>query len=172
MSTFKYAGVSKLNGKIKARFANDQMRVKVLAKNGHSDIDIIELEYPMTKEDAVAFLLKINFDNGNKEVRAALEAAQEKRAEKPKAEKKAKAEDEMSFKKLLQVKEKEFQAQLEAERLEREKAFALLEREREFAKPARLRRNRPDRLRHANAEVHHAPRRDLHQRASPDDFAF
>jgi len=81
MSTFKYAGVSTLNGKIKARFANDQMRVKVLAKNGHSDIDIIELEYPMTKEEAVAFLLKINFDNGNKTVRAAIEAEVEKRTE-------------------------------------------------------------------------------------------
>ena len=81
MSTFKYAGVSKLNGKIKARFANDQMRVKVLAKNGHVDIDIIELEFPMTKEEAVAFLLKINFDNGNKEIRSAIEAEVEKRIE-------------------------------------------------------------------------------------------
>ena len=87
MSTFKYAGVSKLNGKVKARFANDQMRVKVLAKNGHSDIDIIELEYPMTKEEAVAFLLKINFDNGNKTVRAAIEAEVEKRTDAPKAPK-------------------------------------------------------------------------------------
>lgn len=91
MSTFKYAGVSKLNGKVKARFANDQMRVKVLAKNGHSDIDIIELEYPMTKEDAVAFLLKINFDQGNAVVRAALEAEVEKRGEKPAKAPKAKA---------------------------------------------------------------------------------
>ena len=91
MSTFKYAGVSKLNGKVKARFANDQMRVKVLAKNGHSDIDIIELEYPMTKQEAVAFLLKINFDNGNKVIRAALEAEVEKRTESPKAPKAAKA---------------------------------------------------------------------------------
>lgn len=48
------------------------------------------------------------------------------------AEKKAQEEDEMSFKKLLKTKEQEFQAQLEQERLEREKAFALLEREREF----------------------------------------
>jgi hypothetical protein len=87
MSTFKYAGVSTLNGKTKARFANDQMRVKVLAKNGHKDIDIIELEYPMTKEDAVAFLLKINFDQGNKIVRAAIEAEVEKRSEAPKVAK-------------------------------------------------------------------------------------
>lgn len=83
MSTFTHAGVSRLNGEFKVRFANDQMRVKVLAKNGHKDIDIIELKNAMTKEDAVAFLLSINFDNGNKEVRAALEAEQGKRTEKP-----------------------------------------------------------------------------------------
>jgi hypothetical protein len=81
MSTFKYAGVSTLNGKIKARFANDQMRVKVLAKNGHKDIDIIELKHPMTKDEAVAFLLQINFDNGNATVRAAIEAEVEKRTD-------------------------------------------------------------------------------------------
>lgn len=91
MSTFKFAGVSTLDGVCKARFANDQMRVKVLAKNGHKDIDIIELTHPMSKDEAVAFLLKIDFDNGNKTVRAALEAEVEKRTEKPKAAKPAKA---------------------------------------------------------------------------------
>jgi hypothetical protein len=95
--TFTHAGVSKLNGEFKVRFANDQMRVKVLAKNGHKDIDILELKHAMSKEDAVAFLLSIDFDNGNKEVRAALEAEQGKRSEtpakadKPKAEKAPKA---------------------------------------------------------------------------------
>ena len=79
MSVYSHAGVSKLNGEFKVRFANDMMRVKVLAKNGHKDIDIIELKNPMTKEDAVAFLSKIEFDNGNKAVRAALEAAADKR---------------------------------------------------------------------------------------------
>jgi hypothetical protein len=81
--TFKFAGVSKRAGAFKARFANDQMRVKVLAKTGSSDIDLIELEYPMTKEDALAFLLKINFDNGNAEIRAALEEGLTKRTDKP-----------------------------------------------------------------------------------------
>jgi len=87
MSSFSHAGVSRHNGEFKVRFANDALRVKVLAKNGHKDIDIIELKVPMSKEDAVAYLLKIDFDNGNKEVRAALEAAQEKRSETPKASK-------------------------------------------------------------------------------------
>jgi hypothetical protein len=79
MSLYSHAGVSKLNGEFKVRFANDSLRVKVLAKNGHKDIDIIELKTPMTKEDAVALLLSINFANGNKAIQAALEAAADKR---------------------------------------------------------------------------------------------
>jgi hypothetical protein len=75
MKTFRYAGVSRRSGEMKARFANDALRVKILAKNGHNDIDIIELKDPMTKEAAAEFLLSIDFDNGNSEVRAALEAA-------------------------------------------------------------------------------------------------
>ena len=82
--SFTHAGVSKLDGEFKVRFCNDALRTKVLAKNGHKDIDIIELKNPMPKEEIVAFLLSINFDNGNKEVRAALEAAQEKRTVAPK----------------------------------------------------------------------------------------
>ena len=89
--TFKFAGVSKRAGAFKARFANDQMRVKVLAKTGSSDIDLIELKEPMSKLDAVAFLLKINFDNGNALVREALEAYQSKHTETTKAAPKAKA---------------------------------------------------------------------------------
>ena len=87
MSTFTHAGVSRLNGEMKVRFANDQMRVKVLAKNGHKDIDIIELKHAMTKEDAVAFLIGIDFATRdgvtNQEVKAALEAEQTKRSDKP-----------------------------------------------------------------------------------------
>ena len=77
--TFKCAGVSTRNGVIKARFASDMTRVKVLAKTGSKDIDMIELKEPMVKEDAVAFLLSINFDNGNKAIREALEADLAKR---------------------------------------------------------------------------------------------
>ena len=77
--TFKFAGVSKRAGAFKARFANDQMRVKVLAKTGSSDIDLIELKEPMTKEDIVAYLLSIDFDNGNAEIRTALEQELDKR---------------------------------------------------------------------------------------------
>ena len=85
--TFKFAGVSTRAGVCKARFANDQMRVKVLAKTGSSDIDLIELKEPMTKAAAIAFLLSINFDNGNATVRAALEEGLEKRTPAVKAPK-------------------------------------------------------------------------------------
>jgi len=84
MSKFTHAGVSKQNGEFKVRFCNDALRIKVLAKNGHKDIDIIELREPMEKADAVAYLISINFDNGNAEIRAALEAGLEKRTPKVK----------------------------------------------------------------------------------------
>lgn len=84
--SFTHAGVSKLDGKFKVRYCNDSLRTKVLIKNGHTDIDIVELKHPMTKEEVVTYLLSIDFDNGNTEVRAALEAEQGKREPKaPKA---------------------------------------------------------------------------------------
>ena len=82
MSKFTHAGVSRLKGEFKARWANDAARVKILAKNGHTDIDVIELPNAMTKVEAVEYLLSINFDNGNTAVRAALEEALEKRQDK------------------------------------------------------------------------------------------
>lgn len=85
--TFTHAGVSTLDGITKARFCNDALRQKVLIKNGHTNIDIVELMSPMTKEEAVAALLKANFDQGNATVRAALEAELDKRT--PKATKTA-----------------------------------------------------------------------------------
>ena len=96
MSQFTYAGVSKHNGEFKVRFANDQMRVKVLAKNDHTDIDIIALPDAMTKEAAVAYLTQITFwdKNGqvNAEVRAAIEAEQTKREPKAASKDKPKKE--------------------------------------------------------------------------------
>ena len=83
--SFTHAGVSKLDGEFKVRFANDAMRTKVLIKNGHTDIDIVELKNPMTKEEALAYLISIDFDNGNTAVRAALESEVDKRGNTPKA---------------------------------------------------------------------------------------
>ena len=53
---FTVVGTSTLNGETKVRFANDVMRVKVLAKHGHTDINLIELDTPMTKLEAVKVL--------------------------------------------------------------------------------------------------------------------
>ena len=87
MSSFTHAGVSKLDGEFKVRFANDAMRTKVLIKNGHTNIDIVELKHAMTKDEAVAYLMEIDFatQNGvtNQEVLAALAAELDKRSEKP-----------------------------------------------------------------------------------------
>jgi len=79
MTTYAFAGVSTLNGRCKVRWANDILRIKVLAANGHKDIDIVPLRQPMTKSEAVDYLLSIDFDNGNRVVRAALEEEQIKR---------------------------------------------------------------------------------------------
>ena len=56
--------------------------------------------------------------------------AQREAQERAEAEAKAKAEEEMDIRSLLQTKEQEWEQRLEAERLEREQAFALLEKER------------------------------------------
>jgi len=53
---FKVTGVSTLNGEVKVRFANDLTRVKVLAKNGHTDIELFELDTPMDKPAIAAYL--------------------------------------------------------------------------------------------------------------------
>lgn len=95
MTTFAIAGVSRLNGSMKFRVANDMTRVKVLAKNGHTDIDLIELKEPLTKEAAVAFLLSIDFatrdGKTNQDVQDALLAEIDKRTDTPKTEKTPKA---------------------------------------------------------------------------------
>lgn len=91
MTTYKIAGTSQLNGETKVRFANDMTRVKVLQKNGHTNIDLIELKEPLTKEAAVAFLLSIDFatkdGKTNADVQNALLAEVEKRTDTPKAPK-------------------------------------------------------------------------------------
>jgi hypothetical protein len=72
----------------------------------------------------------------------ARKAARLQRDAEREAEKKAKEEEEMTFKDLLKTKESEWQSQLEQERSEREKAFALLEREREFQELQQYRQQR------------------------------
>lgn len=57
---YTVAGTSTLNGETKARFANDTMRIKVLAKNGHTDITLVELPNEMTKVEAAKFLSSLD----------------------------------------------------------------------------------------------------------------
>ena len=59
--TFTVVGVSKLNGKFKVRYANNLNRIKVLAKNGHTDIAMIQLPEPTWATDAVHQLLDMEF---------------------------------------------------------------------------------------------------------------
>ena len=54
---FTVAGISKLNGDYKVRFANDIMRIKVLAKSGHEDIRLADLETAVSKLDAAQLIL-------------------------------------------------------------------------------------------------------------------
>lgn len=68
---FAVAGVSTLDGKTKIRFANDVMRIKILAKNGHTDVNLIDLPREMTKAEIAQHLIETEFGKGN----AAIEAA-------------------------------------------------------------------------------------------------
>ncbi|SVB18507.1 uncharacterized protein METZ01_LOCUS171361 [marine metagenome] len=55
--TYTVAGVSTSNGKTKVRFANDYVsRFKILTKNGHTDVNIVELDSAMSKTDVCKFL--------------------------------------------------------------------------------------------------------------------
>lgn len=70
--TFAVAGVSTLNGKTKIRFANDVMRIKILAKNGHESVELVELPHEMTKAEIAQHLKSIGFGSGNAAVEAAI----------------------------------------------------------------------------------------------------
>lgn len=59
--TFSVAGVSTLNGNTKLRFANDVMRIKILAKNGHENIEMINLPHEMTKGEIAKYMVETGF---------------------------------------------------------------------------------------------------------------
>lgn len=75
---FSVAGVSTLDGKTKLRFANDTMRIKILAKNGHTDVELIELPQEMTKAEIVQHLRAVGFGAGNAAVQAAIAYTEKK----------------------------------------------------------------------------------------------
>jgi hypothetical protein len=69
---FAVAGVSTLEGKTKIRFANDTMRIKILSKNGHKDVELIELPNEMTKAEIAQHMIAVGFGKGNPAVEAAV----------------------------------------------------------------------------------------------------
>jgi hypothetical protein len=84
---FTVAGVSTLNGETKARFANDVLRVKVLRKNGHTDIKLVELPSEMTKLAAAEFIRTLpEFEAP--EAQAAIDEAIGRREVKPSVQRK------------------------------------------------------------------------------------
>jgi hypothetical protein len=72
--TFSVAGVSTLDGKTKIRVCNDSMRIKILAKNGHTDVELVDLPREMTKGEIAQHLFEIDFAQGRV---AVLEAIQD-----------------------------------------------------------------------------------------------
>jgi hypothetical protein len=69
---FAVAGVSTLNGKTKIRFANDTMRIKILAKNGHTNVELVTLPHEMTKAEIAAYLTSTGFGSNSPAVQAAI----------------------------------------------------------------------------------------------------
>jgi len=56
--TFSVAGTSTLNGVTKIRFANDFVnRLKILYKNGHENVELIELGSELTKAQVCQVLM-------------------------------------------------------------------------------------------------------------------
>ena len=71
---FRYAGIAERHGEFKVKFANSMSRVDSLAKCVDlRNVDVVEVRHPMTRKEAVEYLLSIDFDNGNKRIREALE---------------------------------------------------------------------------------------------------
>lgn len=69
---FAVAGVSTLEGKTKVRFANDTMRIKILAKNGHTNVELVDLPREMTKAEIAQHMVDTGFGKGNAAVEAAI----------------------------------------------------------------------------------------------------
>jgi len=73
---FKVTGISTLNGQTKVRFANDLVsRVKILVKDGHADINLVELPEALSKADCVKYLKTTDLYG---QFKAAIDAADEK----------------------------------------------------------------------------------------------
>ena len=78
---FKVTGISTFNGKTKVRYANDLVsRVKILVKDGHEGINLIELPNELSKLDCIKYLKTTDL-YANPKFAAAIDAADEKYTE-------------------------------------------------------------------------------------------
>jgi hypothetical protein len=69
---FIIAGASTLRGKTKVRFANDIMRIKILDKRGHENVNLVNLPYEMTKGEIAQYLLETEFMKDDAAVQEAI----------------------------------------------------------------------------------------------------
>lgn len=76
--TYTVAGVSTLGGVTKIRFANDPLRIKILEKNGHSSVDLVNLPSPMTKAEIALYLHRIQFAGTDSATEAAIRSLAKK----------------------------------------------------------------------------------------------
>lgn len=90
MNKFTIVGVSRHDGVMKVRFGNDITRVKVMAKKGDTDINMLEMPHPMEKGEAVKYLMTTELME-DAEVAEAIEDSNEKYNPTPKAAKAPKA---------------------------------------------------------------------------------
>jgi hypothetical protein len=88
--TFKVFGVSKHEGEFKVRFANDMMRIKVLAKHGHTDIELVEVSEPISKYEGIKMIKDLP-EFANAAAQSAIAEYLEDKAPKAKAPAKAPA---------------------------------------------------------------------------------
>jgi hypothetical protein len=70
---FSVAGVSRLHGEVKVRFATDLTYVKGLTKAGNTDVELIDAGQDMTKDQLVEFLKTTELYK-NPEYQAAIDA--------------------------------------------------------------------------------------------------
>lgn len=77
---YTFAGVSRKHNDLRLRVSNlPDGRASILEAEGHTDIDIVALPSPMTKEQAVLHLLNSDFVIDNDDAKAALELEAQKR---------------------------------------------------------------------------------------------
>ena len=67
-----FAGVSRVNGVLKFRGAQNANRITQLRKLGDTDVELRYLGREMTKSEASKELLMMNFENGRSDIQALL----------------------------------------------------------------------------------------------------